>query len=70
VRLDIRLPIGALLALTGAILVVFGLSSDPAIYTRSLGLNINAWWGAVLIVIGGVMLMLAARARRRAAGGA
>jgi len=70
VRLDIRLPIGALLALTGAILVIFGLVSDPAIYARSLGVNINAWWGAALILIGGVMLSLAARARRRGAGGA
>jgi hypothetical protein len=70
VRLDIRLPIGALLALTGAILVIFGLFSDPAIYARSLGVNINAWWGAALIVVGGVMLALAARSRRRAAGGA
>ena len=69
-RLDIRLPIGALLALTGAILVIFGLVSDPAIYARSLGVNINAWWGAALILIGGVMLSLAARARRRGAGGA
>jgi hypothetical protein len=70
VRLDIRLPIGALLALTGAILVIFGLLSDPAIYARSLGVNINAWWGAALILIGGVMLWLAARSRRRAAGSA
>ena len=40
------------------------------IYARSLGVNINAWWGAALILIGGVMLSLAARARRRGAGGA
>lgn len=61
--LDIRWPIGALLAIVGAILLVFGLVSDPALYERSLGLNINAWWGAALLVVGGTMLALARRAR-------
>lgn len=61
--LDIRWPIGALLAIVGAILLVFGLVSNPALYERSLGLNINAWWGAVLLLVGGAMLALARRAR-------
>ncbi len=61
--LDIRWAIGALLAIVGAILLVFGLVSNPALYERSLGLNINAWWGAVLLLVGGAMLALARRAR-------
>jgi hypothetical protein len=62
--LDIRWPIGALLAVTGGILVIFGLMSPPTIYTKSLGININVWWGAAMLVLGGVMLALAGRARR------
>ena len=62
--LDIRLPNGALLAIIGAVLVVFGLLSDPALYTRSLGININAWWGMALLAVGGSLLALARRARR------
>jgi len=63
VGLDIRWPIGALLAIVGAILLVFGLVSNPALYERSLGLNINAWWGAVLLVVAAALLALAQRAR-------
>lgn len=61
--LDIRWPIGALLAIVGAILLVFGLVSNPALYERSLGLNINAWWGAVLLIVAAALLALAQRAR-------
>lgn len=50
--LDIRLPIGVMFALLGAVLVVFGVVSDSAIYSRSLGHNVNLWWGLVLLVFG------------------
>jgi hypothetical protein len=65
VRLDLRLPIGLLFSLFGVILVVYGLVSDPAIYARSLGINVNLWWGLVLLVFGLVMLALVYRATRR-----
>ncbi len=65
-RLDIRWPIGALLAVTGAILVVFGLTSPPALYAKSLGININLWWGTAMVAIGGVLLVMAGRGRRGA----
>jgi hypothetical protein len=52
-RLDIRLPIGLMFAVIGALLVVYGVAiSDPAIYERSLGININLWWGATLLAFG------------------
>ncbi len=57
--LDIRIPIGLLFAIIGLILVVFGLVSDPAIYQRSLGININLGWGAALTAFGLFMLLLA-----------
>ncbi len=67
--LDIRLPVGLLFLLIGAMLVVFGLTSDPAMYAaHSLGLNINLIWGAVMATFGAAMLALAAYTRRPPAG--
>ena len=62
--LDVRFPIGGMFSIIGAILVVYGLVSDDAIYQRSLGINVNLWWGLVLLAFGLVMLGLAIRARR------
>jgi len=66
VRLDIRWPIGGLFTITGALLVIYGLVSDPAIYQKSLGINVNLWWGVVLVVFGLAMLVLAYQSRSRA----
>jgi hypothetical protein len=63
-RFDLRLPIGLMFSIVGVLLTLFGLVSDRAIYQRSLGINVNLWWGLVLVAFGGVMLALAARARR------
>ena len=63
-QLDVRIPIGLLFLVVGAILAVFGLVSDPVIYeTHSLGHNINLGWGLVQLVFGAVMLALAYRGR-------
>lgn len=64
-NLDLRLPIGLMFTLIGALLSVFGFLSDKAIYARSLGINVNLWWGLVLLAFGVVMLTLAIRARRQ-----
>ena len=64
--LDIRIPIGSLFTVLGALLAGYGLFSNPAIYQRSLGIDINLWWGVVLLVFGLAMLALAWRAARRA----
>ncbi len=61
-RLDIRIPIGGLFALVGLIISGFGIVSDKAIYSKSLGININQVWGLVMLVFGGIMLYLAWRA--------
>jgi hypothetical protein len=63
--LDIRLPIGLLFSLLGVMLAGYGLLSDPAIYARSFGLNINLGWGLVLLAFGAVMLLLWRRSARR-----
>jgi multisubunit Na+/H+ antiporter MnhG subunit len=63
--LDIRIPIGLMFGIIGAILAVFGLVSDPKIYQRSLGINVNLGWGCALLAFGVFMLTMAYRAHRR-----
>jgi hypothetical protein len=65
-RLDVRWPIGGMFTIIGAILTVYGAVSSPAIYEKSLGINVNLWWGLVLLVFGLAMLALAYRAYRGA----
>lgn len=55
-KLDVRLPIGLMFSIFGLMLVLFGLVADPAIYEKSLGVNLNLWWGLVLLVFGAAML--------------
>jgi hypothetical protein len=61
--LDVRLPVGVMFAIMGALLVGYGLFGDPTIYARSLGINVNLIWGSVLLATGGIFLVLAARGR-------
>jgi protein-S-isoprenylcysteine O-methyltransferase Ste14 len=63
--LDIRLPIGVMFVIVGALLVLFGLMSNgnTELYRRSLGTNINLWWGLLLLAFGLLMLALARRAK-------
>jgi hypothetical protein len=59
--LDIRLPIGLLFTLLGLVLVGYGVMSDPEVYRRSLGHNVNLVWGLALLAFGIVMLALGRR---------
>ena len=54
--LDIRLPIGLMFSLFGLLLVVYGYFGNQTIYARSMGINVNLWWGIVMLVFGLVML--------------
>ena len=60
--LDIRMPIGAMFSIFGVILAAYGLTSDPAIYQRSLGLNVNLIWGSVMLLAGAILLYFSRRA--------
>ena len=60
-QLDIRLPIGLLFSFLGLLLIGYGVLGDAAVYRRSLGININAWWGLAMLVFGAVMLLLGRR---------
>jgi len=59
--LDIRKPIGLMFTILGLLLAGYGLFSDASVYARSLGINVNLWWGLVLLAFGGVMLFLGSR---------
>ena len=64
-QLDLRLPMGLMFTAFGALLTGFGLVSDAALYERSLGINVNLWWGLVLLAFGLAMLGLALKGRPR-----
>ena len=66
-HLDIRLPIGLMFSLLGVILTIYGLftASDKAALDRSLGININLWWGLFILIFGAVMLFLARSAKAK-----
>jgi hypothetical protein len=62
-KLDVRIPMGMLFTLIGTILAAFGLSTrdNPDIYAKSLGIDMNLWWGFVLLAFGILMLTLGRR---------
>ena len=66
--LDIRWPIGLMFSLIGALLVICGVvtGSDTEMYKRSLGININLYWGLLLLVFGISMVTLAWRGAQKA----
>lgn len=67
--LDIRYPIGAMFSIIGLLMLGYGLATagDP-MYQRSLGININVWWGGLLLVFGALMLAFARTSGKREAG--
>jgi multisubunit Na+/H+ antiporter MnhG subunit len=64
---DARILMGMLFTLTGTILTAFGLSTrdNAAVYERSLGIDVNLWWGLVLLVFGVVVIALGRRGQAR-----
>ena len=65
-KFDLRLPIGIMFSLFGAILTIFGAVSNKEIYEQhSLGININLIWGIVLLVFGLFMLFLALKGGKK-----
>ena len=62
----LRYPIGLLFMTFGVLLVLYGLFSGTAAYARSLGIDVNLWWGLIMLVFGGLMFFAAYRKRSRA----
>jgi hypothetical protein len=62
--LDIRIPIGAMFSILGALLALFGVYgaiTKSEIYQKSLGINVNLWWGLVMLAFGALMFWLGRR---------
>jgi hypothetical protein len=66
---DLRLPIGLMFSLFGAMLTIYGFTADSAIYQKSLGINVNLYWGVALLIFGGLMLIFALRSRGNGSSG-
>ena len=65
-KLDIRLPLGLLFLIFGLLLGGFGLFGSKTIYDRSLGIDINLWWGVAMLLFGLAMTLLGRRGERAA----
>jgi hypothetical protein len=66
-NLDLRIPLGLMFTLTGVILTSFGYATRGRVdlYSKSLGIDANLWWGIVLLVFGLIMLFLGRRGQIR-----
>ena len=65
--LDIRWPIGLMFSFVGLLLTAYGFATraNAELYRRSLGINIDLWWGILLLAFGVLMLALAKRGVRK-----
>jgi hypothetical protein len=60
--LDIRVPLGLIFLITGGIMSVQGLfTRNSAIYEKSMGINLNLWWGVAMLLFGAVMFFFGRR---------
>ena len=64
-ELDIRWPIGLLFAVIGLLVAVYGALNSGDASLRSLGVNLNLWWGLVMLLFGVWMISGAYRAGRK-----
>jgi multisubunit Na+/H+ antiporter MnhG subunit len=65
-NLDLRIPMGMLFTIVGAIMSIYGLlTRGSVIYERSAGMDINLSWGTVMLVFGVTMFLLGRRADKR-----
>ena len=65
-NLDVRIPIGGMFGISGVLLILYGLLTlGDAMYQKSLGHNINIYWGLAMAVFGGLMFFFGWRAKNR-----
>jgi len=66
-EIDLRIPLGMMFSMMGAVLSAFGLATRtrPDLYVKSLGINGDMWWGVVLLVFGIIVLNLGRRGQGR-----
>jgi multisubunit Na+/H+ antiporter MnhG subunit len=61
--LDIRIPLGLIFLIIGGIMAIFGLvtNGNADLYARSLGVNLNTYWGIGMFLFGAVMYLVGRR---------
>lgn len=65
-NLDLRIPMGLMFTLVGAILTLYGIvTRGSAIYEKSVGIDINLDWGLVMLVFGVTMFLLGRRGQKK-----
>ena len=63
--MDLRLPIGIIFTIYGFILMGYGIfTRASSIYGKSLGINVNIYWGIILLIFGLVMYYFAKRGKK------
>jgi hypothetical protein len=61
---DLRLPLGLMFTTFGLILICTGFFGSDELWEKSLGINMNLWWGFVVLLFGVSMLGLTWRATK------
>lgn len=65
--LDIKIPIGLMFAIFGAILGIYGVATEGnSMYEISLSVNINLWSGIAMFVFGIAMLLFSDLMKKKA----
>jgi sulfite exporter TauE/SafE len=67
--LDIRIRLGLIFMLIGAVLAIFGVLTrdDAALYQRSMQINMNLIWGVMMLIFGAIMSRFGVNKRPRIA---
>ena len=63
---DIRIPIGLMFSVIGAIISILGIvtMTNSEMYEKSLGVNVNLLMGVLMLIFGLVMLFFAFRKKK------
>jgi len=66
-NVDIRIPIGGMFSIIGLALAGYGLGTagNSELYARSLGINVNLWWGLAMFAFGATMFYFGRRKKSR-----
>jgi multisubunit Na+/H+ antiporter MnhG subunit len=61
--LDIRIPLGLIFLIIGALMTIYGIVTRGAadLYEKSLGVNLNLTWGIVMLLFGLIMFYFGRR---------
>jgi hypothetical protein len=61
---DVRVPLGAMFAIFGGLLVISGLAPPPQAARATISPELGLWWGGVLLTFGVALLALVRWGRR------